>query len=118
MFSHIFVFNTTYMEQTLSNNTAPLLHKISYTVVLSAVAFVMASSGVMKFLNTEMIANNFAKWNLVEWQIPIGVIEIAGTILFLIPRTNQVGVLTLSAMLAGAVFTHVQHQEPFFFPLA
>lgn len=47
----------------------------------------------------------------------IGVIEIAVTILFLIPRTSFVGAILVTAYLGGAIATHVRVNDPWFMPV-
>ena len=47
----------------------------------------------------------------------IGIIEIAITILFLIPRTSFIGAILVTAYLGGAVMTHVRVGDAWFFPI-
>src|SRR5687767_6620040 len=95
-----------------------LLQKISYYAVLIALVLIFISSAYLKFSNAETIVNNFAKWNLLEWKNIIAGVEILGVILILIPRTTLIGCLLLTGITGGAILTHLQFQEPMYFPLA
>jgi hypothetical protein len=51
--------------------------------------------------------------------VPLGVVLLASTILYLIPRTSILGAILLTGYLGGAVASHVHHQDPLwqvFFP--
>jgi DoxX-like family len=48
---------------------------------------------------------------------PIGLVELAATLLFVVPRTRLVGALFLTAYYGGATATHVRLEQPFFFPV-
>lgn len=106
------------MSQTQNINPTPLLQKISYFGVIIALALVLTGSAYMKLSNDETIVNNFLKWNLIDFKNYIAFAEIIGIILLIIPRTSIFGALLLSGLLCSAVYTHVQHTEPFYFPLA
>ena len=49
--------------------------------------------------------------------VPVGVFELAATILFLVPRTAVLGALLLTAYLGGAAATHVRIGEPITTPV-
>jgi hypothetical protein len=49
---------------------------------------------------------------------PLGVVLLASTILSLIPRTQLIGALLVTAYLGGATATHVRVGDPFWFPIA
>ena len=48
---------------------------------------------------------------------PIGLVELAITILFVVRRTRIVGALLLTAYFGGATATHVRLEQPFIFPV-
>jgi hypothetical protein len=48
---------------------------------------------------------------------PIGVVELASTLLFVVPRTRLFGALLLTAYFGGATATHVRMEQPFVFPV-
>ena len=49
--------------------------------------------------------------------LPLGLLELACTLLYLIPRTRTLGALLLTAYLGGAVATHVRIGDPFAIPV-
>ncbi len=49
--------------------------------------------------------------------LPIGLLEIACTVVYLVPRTRILGALLLTAYLGGAVATHVRVGDPFLMPV-
>jgi len=53
----------------------------------------------------------------VSCLIPLGLVLVASTILYIFPRTAVLGAVLLTAYLGGATATHVRMGEPFFFPI-
>jgi len=53
----------------------------------------------------------------VSCLIPLGLVLVACTILYVFPRTAVLGAVLLTAYLGGATATHVRMGEPFFFPV-
>lgn len=49
--------------------------------------------------------------------IPLGLVLIACTILYVVPRTAVLGAVLLTGYLGGATATHVRMGEPFFIPI-
>jgi hypothetical protein len=49
---------------------------------------------------------------------PLGLVLVVSTLLHLIPRTQLLGALLLTAYLGGATATHVRLGQPFWFPVA
>ena len=47
----------------------------------------------------------------------IAVLEIAVTVVYLIPRTSFLGAILLTGYLGGAVLTHLRIGEPWYFPI-
>ncbi|HUG12296.1 MAG TPA: DoxX family protein [Opitutaceae bacterium] len=73
-------------------------------------------SGVMKIMQTEEVVEGFATWPPGS-AVAIGVVEIACTIVYLIPRTAVLGALLLIGYLGGAVAVSVQMGVNFALPL-
>jgi hypothetical protein len=118
LFRHIFVLQLFFMTETQKANSIPLIQKISYAGVTAALVVVIAGSAYMKLSNDETITNNFLKWNLLDFKNYIAFVEIIGFVLLVIPRTTIFGALLLTGILCGAIYTHILHTEPFYFPLA
>jgi DoxX-like family len=53
----------------------------------------------------------------VETARPLGVVLLLSTLLSLLPRTQIVGALLVTAYLGGATATHVRVGDPFWFPI-
>ena len=49
--------------------------------------------------------------------LPIGVVLLACTLLYAVPRTALVGAVLLTAYLGGATCAHVRLEQPFVFPI-
>ena len=80
--------------------------------------FLIGPSAAGKFVDWPGKKEMFDHMGLtVELVQTIGIIEIAITILFLIPRTSFVGAILVTAYLGGAVMTHVRVGEAWFFPI-
>ena len=47
----------------------------------------------------------------------LGILELACTIIYLIPRTAVLGAILVTAYLGGATATHVRFGDPFIFPV-
>jgi hypothetical protein len=49
--------------------------------------------------------------------VPLGIVALFSTILYLIPRTSVLGAILLAAYFGGATATHVRLGQPFYFPV-
>jgi DoxX-like family len=49
---------------------------------------------------------------------PLGLVLFASTILSLVPHTQVIGALLVTAYLGGATATHIRVGDPFWFPIA
>src|SRR5262245_53206134 len=80
--------------------------------------FVIGVSGVPKFFDFPGKNEMMDKMGIPLSLLPaIGVVEIAVTVIYLIPRTSFLGAILLTGYLGGAVFTHLRIGEPWFFPI-
>ncbi len=77
--------------------------------------------GAMKLVKPAVVVEATTKLGYAESLIiPIGVLLIACTILYLIPATSVLGAILLTGYLGGAVATHVRANEavfPIVFPI-
>jgi len=78
---------------------------------LLSLLFILTAAG--KLFRAEQVVEMFAKFGLGEYILLIGAGELVSALLFLIPRTNSLGLLLLSAFVSGAIVTHMQHGEAF-----
>jgi hypothetical protein len=84
--------------------------------VLPCLLLVM--SATFKFIQSEEVVKGFEQqdWPL-NTAIPLGVVELASTILYLIPQTAVLGAILLVGYLGGATAVHVRLSEPFWIPV-
>ena len=78
--------------------------------ILLALAFL--SAGLPKLLAVTAWIEKFTHWGYPRWSLPlIGLLEVSGAILLLIPRFAIYGVGILIAVMLGAAYTHVANGE-------
>jgi hypothetical protein len=70
-------------------------------------------SGVMKFIPSPQLNEGFAH---LGWPVALasalGVLELACTVVYLVPRTAVLGAILLTGYLGGAVATHLRVGDP------
>lgn len=73
-------------------------------------------SGGMKLAGGKMVTEGLER---MSWQpglaMPLGIVEIACTIIYLIPRTSVLGAILLTGYMGGAIATHISLEESFAF---
>ena len=76
-----------------------------------------ALSAFMKLTLPPQVVEGFQKqgWPTTV-ALPLGIVEIACVILYIIPRTAVLGAILLTGYLGGAIATHVRVSEPFWIP--
>lgn len=80
--------------------------------------FLIGASGIPKFIDWPDKEVMFGKLGVpLEMAPTLGVIEVAVTLLFLIPRTSFLGAILVTGYLGGAVWTHLRIGDPWFFPI-
>lgn len=79
----------------------------------------LVMSATFKFIQSEEVVKGFEAqdWPL-NTAVPIGIAELASTILYLIPQTAVLGAILLVGYLGGATAVHVRLGEPFWMPVA
>jgi hypothetical protein len=78
-------------------------------------ALFLIFDSVLKFAKPAMVVEGTVKLGYPESVIvPLGVILLICTILYLIPRTAVLGAILLTGYLGGAVATHVRVGDPLF----
>jgi len=72
-------------------------------------------SGVMKLVKPGFVVEGFQHLGLPEHlAIPLGILELTCTLVYLIPRTSVLGAILLTGYLGGAILTHLRIGEPVF----
>jgi len=73
-------------------------------------------SGVMKLLKPAPVVQGFAHYGYPESQIIVlGILEIACTLVYVIPRTSYLGAILMTAYLGGATASNVRVGDPSYF---
>jgi hypothetical protein len=76
--------------------------------------FLLFDAG-MKLVKPEFVVKATADLGWPESSIlPLGIVLLSCTIIYLIPRTAAVGAILLTGYLGGAIAAHVQHQDGLF----
>jgi hypothetical protein len=84
--------------------------------VLPVLGLVM--SAAMKLAKVEAAVEGFTKLGYpAHVLLPLGIVELTCTILYLIPRTAVLGAILLTGYLGGAIATHVRVEEGFVPPV-
>ena len=84
-------------------------------VISGVVALFLLLDGAMKLVKPAFVVEETMRLGYPERVIfPLGVVLIACTVLYLIPRTAVLGAILLTGYLGGAVATHVRAGEPVF----
>jgi hypothetical protein len=80
--------------------------------------FMIGASGVPKFFDFPGKNEMMDKMGIPLSLLPaIAVVEIAVTVLYLIPRTAFLGAILMTGYLGGAIVTHLRIGEPWYFPI-
>jgi uncharacterized membrane protein YphA (DoxX/SURF4 family) len=84
--------------------------------ILSALPVLMLLfSGVGKLMKAAAVVEGMARLGYPEsLTVGIGILEIACTVVYLIPRASTLGAILLTGYLGGAVATHVRVGDPLF----
>jgi hypothetical protein len=87
--------------------------------ILSALPVLMLiMSGVMKLTKVAPVLEGFAKSGYPESVIvPLGIVELVSTLLYVIPQTSVLGAILLTGYLGGATASHVRGGEAFITPV-
>ena len=78
-------------------------------VLTAIVVFMLGMSGVSKVIGTEEMVNNFTYVKLLPYLKVVGVAELLGVILLIIPRTSGYGALILSSIMSAAAAIHLSY---------
>ncbi len=89
-------------------------------MISSLPVLVLLFSGVMKLMKPAPVMQAFARFGYPESLVlGIGIVELACTVVYVIPRTSILGAILLTGYFGGAIATHVRIGDPLFVvPLA
>lgn len=84
-------------------------------IISALAALLLLFSGAMKLLKAQAVIVGMAHYGYPEHLIlSIGMLEVACTIVYLIPRTAILGAVLMTAYLGGATATNVRLEDPSF----
>ena len=84
-------------------------------IISALAALLLLFSGAMKLLKAQAVIVGMAHYGYPEHRILyIGVLEVACTVVYLIPRTAILGAVLMTAYLGGATATNVRVGDPSF----
>ena len=89
--------------------------KITGWVMAGLLTALLVMSASQKLIGNPEMVENFGKWGLGSMITIIALGELVSVLLFLIPRTDVLGVLLLSAYFGGAILVHMANDEPYAF---
>ncbi len=105
---------------TLGTQTAPVLKKMLWAgrIMSTLPVLMLLFSGVMKLVKPAPVVEGFAHLGYPEsLALGLGTVELACTVVYVVPRTSVLGAILLTGYLGGATATHVRIGEPFFMPI-
>jgi hypothetical protein len=84
--------------------------------IISAIpVLLLVTSAVAKFVKPAQVVQGFAQFGFPESYIShLGILELACTVIYLIPRTSVLGAILLTGYLGGATVTHLRVGDPAF----
>lgn len=82
-----------------------------------ALSLLTGIAGIAKISGIEQAVQNAGAWGLSATDLAVlGVVQLAATVLFVVPRTSVIGALLQVAYFGGAIATHLEHGLPLAVP--
>ena len=76
-------------------------------LLTAVVTIMLGMGGVSKIIGTEEMVNNFAFMQLTDYRLIVGLLEVLGVGLLVIPRTSLYGSILIGSIMTGAVCMHL-----------
>jgi len=96
---------------------APVSKKMLWTGWIMTIlpVLLLLMSGVMKLVRPDFVIAGFNHLGLPEHlTLPLGILELSCTVIYLNPRTAVLGAILLTGYLGGAILTHLRVGEAVF----
>lgn len=75
----------------------------------------LVMTGVTKLVNPDLFVEGFTRFGYDKSVIlPLGVVQLVCTVLYLLPRTAVLGAVLLTGYMGGAIATHLRVGDPCF----
>jgi hypothetical protein len=95
----------------------PIVQKWGGIFLTAVPSLVLAFSAVMKLKGGPELDQGFQHLGFpISLAVPLGILELAVTAIYLIPRTAVLGAILVTGYLGGAMTVHVRLQEEWFVP--
>jgi DoxX-like family len=105
----------------MENNIQPTVSKGALLAgyILSALpVLLLIFSAVLKLMKPPQVVEGFAHFGIPEDLISkLGILELACTLIYLIPQTSILGAILITGYFGGATATNLRIGEPFFGPV-
>lgn len=98
------------------SNTALVSNKALWTgrILSGLVVAFLLFDGAIKLIPLDIVVQTSQELGIpVHLARTLGVLTLAGTVLYAIPRTSMLGAILLTGYLGGAIYTHVRAGSPF-----
>ena len=84
-------------------------------VISAAPVLLLVMSATMKLMKSPDVVKGFGEMGYPEsLMLPLGIVELACALLYVIPRTSVVGAILVTGYLGGATATHARLNDPHF----
>ena len=100
--------------------TAPVSKKKLWAgrIISALPVLLLLFSGAMKLVKPAPVVQGFAHFGYPEsLALSIGILELACTVVYMIPRTSVLGAILMTGYLGGATATNVRVGDSFFVPV-
>ncbi|MEK6803610.1 MAG: DoxX family protein [Nitrospirota bacterium] len=88
-------------------------------VMSGLLACLLTMSAAMKLVGGREVIEGFARMGLPEsLRVPLGVLELACVLIYVVPSTSVIGAILLTGYVGGAIVTHLRIDEPVVFQIA
>lgn len=102
----------------MQDPTPPRWQKILGIVLTVIPALMLTMSAAMKLTQNPEVVTGLAQAGFpAQVLVPLGVVELLGVILYVVPPTAVLGAVVLTGYLGGAVATHVRINDAFMTPV-
>jgi hypothetical protein len=100
------------------DQTVPVSKKVLWAgwIVSVLPVLMLLMSATMKLMRAPAVMEGLPKMGYpAGLALPLGIVELGSTILYLIPQTSVLGAILLTGYLGGATATHVRIGDPSFY---
>lgn len=80
---------------------------IAAHILPGLVGLAMTASAGAKIAGVEAVVTNLTSYGLADYVLPIGIIELACAILFVVPKTSSLGAYLVTGYFGGAILAHL-----------